>query len=246
MSRLIFYSFIFYGLLLINTSLANYNEALDSYNNKNWTKTLKTCESNLEDFRCLNLLGVIYLNGLSVDKNYEKAKQYFLDAKDLGSKSAEFNLGWIALKGLGEEVNLDSASNYFNSYNSKKIVITRDENLDVSYTDNLVKLKKNNLISKYGYFYTNYIKLESLVNSKQNIEKKIITNILPIKKKLKKFENILIENNNNIMSIKDSINSEQEIIIKLLLLEIDNDFEKFEEIITQLYSVLQNFNIDNI
>ena len=48
------------------------------------------------------------------------------------------------------------------------------------------------------------------------------------------------------MSIKDSINSEQEIIIKLLLLEIDNDFEKFEEIITQLYSVLQNFNIDNI
>ena len=78
------------------------------------------------------------------------------------------------------------------------------------------------------------------------MKKKIITNILPIKKKLKKFENILIENNNNIMSIKDSINSEQEIIIKLLLLEIDNDFEKFEEIITQLYSVLQNFNIDNI
>ena len=76
--------------------------------------------------------------------------------------------------------------------------------------------------------------------------RKIIINILPIKKKLKKFENILIENNNNIMSIKDSINREQEIIIKLLLLEIDNDFEKFEEIITQLYSVLQNFNIDNI
>ena len=48
------------------------------------------------------------------------------------------------------------------------------------------------------------------------------------------------------MSIKDSINKEQEIIIKLLLLDIDNDFEKFEEIITQLYSVLQNFNIDNI
>ena len=246
MSRLIFYSFILFGLLLSNTSLANYNEALDSYNNKNWTKTLETCELHLEDFRCLNLLGVIYLNGLSVDKNYEIAKQYFLDAKGLGSKSAEFNLGWIALKGLGEEVNLDSASNYFNSYNSKKIVITRDENLDVSYTDNLVKLKKNNLISKYGYFYTNYIKLESLVNSKQNIENKIITNILPIKKKLKQFENILIENNNNIMSIKDSIKREQEIIIKLLLLEMDKDFEKFEETITQLYSILQNFNIDNI
>ena len=77
------------------------------------------------------------------------------------------------------------------------------------------------------------------------ILKKVITNILPIKK-LKKFENILIENNNNIMPIKDSINIEQEIIIKLLLLEIDNDFEKFEETITQLYSFLQNFNINNL
>jgi len=247
MSRFIFYSSIIFGLVLFGKNiLANYNEALDSYNNKNWTKALKTCESNLKDFRCLNLLGVIYLNGLSVDKNYKKAKQFFLDAKDLGSKPAVFNLGWIALKGLGEEINLDAASKYFNDYNTKKIVVTRSNNLDASSLDNLVKLKKNNLISKYGYFYTNYIKLESLVNSKQNIEKKIITNILPIKKKLKKFENILIENNNNIMSIKDSINSEQEIIIKLLLLEIDNDFEKFEEIITQLYSVLQNFNIDNI
>tara|TARA_Y100000768_G_C23876873_1_gene633237 strand:+ start:140 stop:883 length:744 start_codon:yes stop_codon:yes gene_type:complete len=247
MSRFIFYASILFGLVLFsNNSLANYNEALDSYNNKNWTKSLKTCESSLEDFRCLNLLGIIYLNGLSVDKNYKKAKQYFLDAKDLGSKSAEFNLGWIALKGLGEEINLDAASKYFNNYNTKKIVVKSSNNLDDASIDNLVKLKKNNLISKYGYFYTNYIKLESLVNSQQNIKNKIITNILPIKNKLKKFENILIENNNNIMSIKDSINKEQEIIIKLLLLDIDNDFEKFEETITQLYSVLQNFNIDNI
>ena len=247
MSRFIFYASILFGLVLFsNNSLANYNEALDSYNNKNWTKTLKTCESSLEDFRCLNLLGIIYLNGLSVDKNYKKAKQYFLDAKDLGSKSAEFNLGWIALKGLGEEINLDAASKYFNNYNNKKIVVKSSNNIDDASIDNLVKLKKNNLISKYGYFYTNYIKLESLVNSQQNIQNKIITNILPIKNKLKKFESILIENNNNIMSIKDSINKEQEIIIKLLLLDIDNNFEKFEETITQLYSVLQNFNIDNI
>lgn len=247
MSRFIFYSSIFFGLVLnSNNSLANYNDALDSYNNKNWTKSLMICESNLEDFRCLNLLGVIYLNGLSVDKNYKKAKQYFLDAKDLGSKSAEFNLGWIALKGLGEKINLDAASKYFNNYNTKKFIVKSSNNSDASFIDNLVKLKKNNLISKYGYFYTNFIKLESLVNSKQNIEKKIITNILPIKNKLKQFENILIENNNNIMSIKDSINREQEIIIKLLLLEINNDFEKFEETITQIYSFLQNFNIDNI
>ena len=88
--------------------------------------------------------------------------------------------------------------------------------------------------------------MESLVNSQQNIQKKIIKNILPIKRKLKEFENILIENNNNVVLIKENINKEQEIIIKLLLLEVDKDFEKFEETITQLYSVLQNFNIDNI
>ena len=248
MSRFIFHASMIYALLLFsNNILANYNDAIDSYNNKNWSKTLKICESNLEDFRCLNLLGVIYLNGLHVEKNYKKAKKYFLDAKDLGSKSAEFNLGWIALRGLGEEINLDTASRFFNKYNSKNNIVKRaNNNIELSNSDDLVKLKKNNLISKYGYFYTNYIKLESLVNSQQNIQKKIIKNILPIKRKLKEFENILVKNNNNIALIKENINKEQEIIIKLLLLEMDKDFEKFEKTITQLYSVLQNFNIDNI
>ena len=248
MSRFIFHASMIYALLLFsNNILANYNDAIDSYNNKNWSKTLKICESNLEDFRCLNLLGVIYLNGLHVEKNYKKAKKYFLDAKDLGSKSAEFNLGWIALRGLGEEINLDTASRFFNKYNSKNNIVKRaNNNIELSNSDDLVKLKKNNLISKYGYFYTNYIKLESLVNSQQNIEKKIIKTILPIKNKVKEFENILIEKNNNIVLIKENINKEQEIIIKLLLLEIDKDYKKFEETITHLYSVLQNFNIDNI
>ena len=233
-------------LLFSNNILANYDDAIDSYNNKNWSKTLEICESKLEDFRCLNLLGVIYLNGLDVEKNYKKAKKYFLEAKDLGSKSAEFNLGWIALRGLGEEINLDAASRYFNKYNLKKNMVKRPVNIESTTIDDLVKLKKNNLISKYGYFYTNYIKLESLINSQQNIKKKIIKNIIPIERKLKEFENILIENNNNIVLIKENINKEQKIIIKLLLLELDKDNEKFEETITQLYSVLQNFDINSI
>ena len=246
MSRFIFHASMICSLLFSNNTFANYNDALDSYKNKNWSKTLKICESNLEEFRCLNLLGVIYLNGLNVEKNYKKAKKYFIKAKDLGSKSAEFNLGWMALSGLGEEINLDAASKHFNQYNSKINVIRSSANTELSTSDDLDKLKKNNLISKYGYFYVNYIKLESLVNSQQNIEKKIIKTILPIKNKLKEFENILIEKNNNIVLIKENINKEQEIIIKLLLLDIDKDYKKFEETITHLYSVLQNFNIDNI
>ena len=117
MSRFIFHASMICSLLFSNNTFANYNDALDSYKNKNWSKTLKICESNLEEFRCLNLLGVIYLNGLNVEKNYKKAKKYFIKAKDLGSKSAEFNLGWMALSGLGEEINLDAASKHFNQYN---------------------------------------------------------------------------------------------------------------------------------
>lgn len=248
MSRYIFYIIIFYSLLLSNNySLSNYNEAIINYNNKNWTKTIQICESDLSDYRCLNLLGVINLNGLGININYAKAKKYFIDAKNLGSKSAEFNLGWMALKGLGEEVNLDIASKYFTDYNSKNnIVLKNQDDLEDSLKNNLVDLKKNNLISKYGYFYANYIKLERLFNSKINAENKIIKNISQIENKLKKFDNILLNKNTNINYIKNNISKEQEIIIKLLLLEVDKDLNKFEETITQLYSVLQNFNIDNI
>ena len=56
----------------------------------------------------------------------------------------------------------------------------------------------------------------------------------------------MLNKNTNINYIKNNISKEQEIIIKLLLLEVDKDLNKFEETITQLYSVLQNFNIDNI
>ena len=110
--------FICFLMLFYNYSLANYNDAIDNYNNQKWHKAEKLCTYELEDFRCINLLGVIYLNGLGVEADYSKAKIYFLKAKKLGSKSAEFNLGWMALKGLGEKINLDSASKYFNNYNS--------------------------------------------------------------------------------------------------------------------------------
>ena len=148
---------------------------------------------------------------------------------------------------IGEEVNLDIASKYFTDYNSKNnIVLKNQDDLEDSLKNNLVDLKKNNLISKYGYFYANYIKLERLFNSKINAENKIIKNISQIENKLKKFDNILLNKNTNINYIKNNISKEQEIIIKLLLLEVDKDLNKFEETITQLYSILQNFNIDNI
>ena len=60
------------------------------------------------------------------------------------------------------------------------------------------------------------------------------------------FDALLIEKDENIIAIKNNINKEQEIIVKLLLIEVDKDLDKFEEAITKLYSVLQNFDINNI
>ena len=238
---------ICYVMLFNNFSLANYNDAIDNYNNQKWYEAQKLCASELEDFRCINLLGIIYLNGLGVKIDYTKAKRYFLNAKILGSKSAEFNLGWMALRGPGEKINLDTASNYFNNYNSKSVLVSKkeDELKNIS-KDNFIKLKTNNLISKYGYFYTNFIKLEILFKSKINVEEKIIPNILEIKSKLKKFDALLVKNNADILSIRNRIFKEQEIIIKLLILEIDKDLDKFEKTITDVYAILQNYEINKI
>ena len=239
--------FICFLMLFYNYSLANYNDAIDNYNKQKWYKAEKLCEFELEDFRCINLLGVIYLNGLGVEADYSKAKIYFLKAKKLGSKSAEFNLGWMALRGLGENINLDSASKYFNNYNSKDALVKKNKNeLKNISKDNFVKLKKNNLISKYGYFYTNYIKLEILFKSKINTEKKIVPNISEIENKLKQFDTVLINNNADIFSIRDNISKEQEIFIKLLIIDIDQDLDKFKKIITDVYVILQNYEINNI
>lgn len=239
--------FICFLMLFYNYSLANYNDAIDNYNNQKWHKAEKLCTYELEDFRCINLLGVIYLNGLGVEADYSKAKIYFLKAKKLGSKSAEFNLGWMALKGLGEKINLDSASKYFNNYNLKDALVKKNKNeLKNISKDNFVKLKKNNLISKYGYFYTNYIKLEILFKSKINIEKKILPNISEIENKLKLFDTVLIKNNADILAIRENILKEQEIFIKLLIIEIDQDLDKFKKTITDVYVILQNYEINNI
>lgn len=246
MSRYIFI-IIFLFTLNASYSFANYNDAINSYNDKDWSKSLKICQNELEDSKCLNLLGVIYLNGLGTEIDYIQARQYFIKAKKLGNKNAEFNLGWMALKGLGEEINLERAAKYFKSSKLKNINIVKNlDNLNIESEENLKKLKSNNLISKYGYFYTNYIKLEKLFDSSINIENKFIKSISHTKEKLVKFDNLLIKKNVNIDFIKNNINNEQEIIVKLLLLEVEKDINKFEETIQQLYLILQNFDINNI
>ena len=187
MSRYIF-ALIFFALnfFIHNISIANYDLSLKAYNNKKWQLAFSECKNMFNDDKCLNLLGILYLNGLGISKDINKSYNLFSQAEKLGNKSAIFNLGWMALMGLGEEVDIDKASAYFkesikniNSYNK----VTVDEELVKESEENLIKLSKNNIIAKFNVFYADYLKLINLVKYKINIEKQYITDITSIDKR---------------------------------------------------------------
>ena len=94
----------------IKHSVANYMEALVAYKNLNWLKSMEICMQTKEDDSCDNLLGVIFLKGQGVEKDYQKAFDYFYKSSQNGNKYAYKNLAWMYLKGLGVEKNLKEAS----------------------------------------------------------------------------------------------------------------------------------------
>lgn len=248
MSRYIFV-LIFFALnfFIHNISIANYDLSLKAYNNKKWELAFSECKNMINDDKCLNLLGILYLNGFGISKDISKSYNLFSQAEKLGNKSAIFNLGWMALMGLGEEVNIDKASAYFkesiknvNNYN-KSIV---DEELIKESKENLIKLSKNNIIAKFNVFYADYLKLINLVKYKINIEKQYITDITSIDKKLIIFENKLINLEINIDDLKEHVNKEQNILIKLLILNLSNDYLEFEKVINKTYIDLNRINLE--
>ena len=248
MSRYIFV-LIFFALnfFIHNISIANYDLSLKAYNNKKWELAFSECKNMINDDKCLNLLGILYLNGLGISKDISKSYNLFSQAEKLGNKSAIFNLGWMALMGLGEEVNIDKASAYFkesikNVNNHNKPIV--DEELIKESKENLIKLSKNNIIAKFNVFYADYLKLINLVKYKINIEKQYITDITSIDKKLIIFENKLINLEINIDDLKEHVNKEQNILIKLLILNLSNDYLEFEKVINKTYIDLNRINLE--
>ena len=248
MSRYIFV-LIFFALnfFIHNISIANYDLSLKAYNNKKWELAFSECKNMINDDKCLNLLGILYLNGLGISKDISKSYNLFSQAEKLGNKSAIFNLGWMALMGLGEEVNIDKASAYFkesikNVNNHNKPIV--DEELIKESKENLIKLSKNNIIAKFNVFYADYLKLINLVKYKINIEKQYITDITSIDKKLIIFENKLINLEINIDDLKKHVNKEQNILIKLLILNLSNDYLEFEKVINKTYIDLNRINLE--
>jgi TPR repeat protein len=247
MSRHIFILIIFMTIFLnLSTSNANYDSSLKAYKNNKWELAISECKKLIYNDKCLNLLGIMHLNGYGVIKNSEKAHNYFLQAEKLGNNSAKFNLGWMALKGLGEEVNIDKASEYFknsfiktNKYNISNV----DEELIKESNKNLVKLNKNNFIAKFNLFYTEYLKLTNLFTSKINLEKEFITDISLIEQKLRVYEKKLISLEVNIYDLKIKVKNDQDLLIKLLILSLENNYIEFEKVINQSYINLNNINI---
>ena len=123
-------------IFLNNFSIADYDEALRFYNSMDWKQSKEKCEE-VNNSMCLNLLGLIYLQGLGVDIDYEKSFKLFSKSEKMGNKKAMLNLGLIYMKGLGKEVNMEMAAKYFNKAfedisiykksfeNDKKILLTK-------------------------------------------------------------------------------------------------------------------------
>jgi hypothetical protein len=232
--------------IVIKFSIADYSSSLKAYNNNNWKLSISECDKLINDHKCLNILGIIYLNGYGVSKDLDKASILFLQSESLGNKSAKFNLGWMALMGLGEEVNIDKASDYFkssltetNKYNTPNL----DEEIIEQSNKNLIKLSENNFIAKFNSFYAEYLKLTNLISSKLNIEKQYITDITAVEEKLRSFEDKFVNLNVNIIDLKDKVKKDQELLIKLLILSLNNNYIEFEKVIKQSYVNLIEISI---
>ena len=233
-------------------SFADYSSSLRAYNENNFKLSISECEQLINDSKCLNIIGIIYLNGYGVSKDIDKASILFIQSDKLGNSSAKFNLGWMALMGLGEEVNIEKASNYFklslkktNKYNTSKYNTSNsvDEELLLESNNNLIKLSKNNFIAKFNYFYTEYLKLDILFLSKINNEKEYIKDISLIKNKLSIYEDKLINLEVDINDLKLKIKNEQDLLLTLLILNLSANYIEFERVIKQTYVNLIKINI---
>ncbi len=80
------------------------------------------------DAESINQLGVIYKDGIDTAVDYTKALSLFKQAANLGSNSAEFNLGIMYFKGQGVKQDFIEARKWFER------AYQTGENIDAAYT----------------------------------------------------------------------------------------------------------------
>jgi len=103
-------------ILLVTLSFANsYDKALESFNKKDYKKSLNFFkEANNEgSIDSLYSLGYMYYYGYGTKKNYNKALKWFLKASENGSTKSFEYLGYMYGNGQGIDVNDKKAVYYY-------------------------------------------------------------------------------------------------------------------------------------
>ena len=83
----------------------------EKYYEKTAAKRLKRAAEN-DNFDVL-AVGIMYLKGLGVEQNFDKAREYLEKAADFKAYYANYYLGEMYEKGLGVEQNLETARNFY-------------------------------------------------------------------------------------------------------------------------------------
>ncbi len=92
-----------------------HREALAAYKSKDFDTALNIWqeEAKLKNDQAMANLGLMYLKGEGVEKDYAQAKSWFEKASDYDNDSANFNLALMYQTKIGVEEDLEKAKDYF-------------------------------------------------------------------------------------------------------------------------------------
>lgn len=92
-----------------------HQEALKAYKNKNFEIALNIWkeESNKQNDQAMANIGLMYLKGEGVSKDYSLAKKWFEKSSSYDNASANFNLALMYQTKIGVEENIEKATEYF-------------------------------------------------------------------------------------------------------------------------------------
>ena len=106
----------FYELAALHGDIkAKYNIGLFYYRNKQYPQAFNLVKesADMNYGKATLLLAYFYEHAFGTAQDYEKAKEYYLKALELGEKGIYHRLGYYSYNGYGGEKNLDEAFAYF-------------------------------------------------------------------------------------------------------------------------------------
>ena len=232
----------------IKHSVANYMEALVAYKNLNWSKSMEICMQTKEDDSCDNLLGVIFLKGQGVEKDYQKAFDYFYKSSQNGNKYAYKNLAWMYLKGLGVEKNLKEASRLLKISENDSELKKKMINKAIADTESVMKKEfneNNKTVAIFRKYFSEYQKIKFLINFYNLDLNKINVNMEEIHNKIKYLEENINLEYRVIQDLKKEIIKEQKITLKLYELSLVNGSFDLENEIKKIYIKIYDLDLED-